>query len=35
VLADGAEVDAAVRAQADERVDGTDGVLHLMRALVA
>ena len=34
VLADGAEVDAAVRAQADEAVDGTDGVLHLMRTLV-
>lgn len=35
VLADGAEVDAAVRAQADEAVHGTDGVLQLMRALVS
>lgn len=34
VLADGAEVDAAVRAQADEAVHGTDGVLQLMRALI-
>ncbi|MGA0067841.1 MAG: trehalose-phosphatase [Miltoncostaeaceae bacterium] len=35
VLADGAEVDATVRAQADGAVDGTDGVLRLMRDLVA
>lgn len=35
VLADGPEVDAGVRAQADEVVDGTDGVLALMAALAA
>ena len=35
VLADGPEVDARVRAQADEAVPGTDGALALMRALAA
>lgn len=34
VLADGPEVDPAVRAQADDAVPGTDGVLQLMRALI-
>lgn len=33
VLADGPEVDPAVRAQADSVVDGTEGVLALMRML--
>lgn len=33
VLADGPEVDPGVRAQADATVDGTDGVLDLMRML--
>ncbi len=33
VLADGPEVDPAVRAQADATVDGTDGVLGLMQML--
>ena len=33
VLADGPEVDPAVRAQADHAVAGTDGVIALMRAL--
>jgi len=35
VLADGPEVDAQLRAQADEAVPGTDGALALMRALAA
>lgn len=33
VVADGPEVDPAVRAQADAAVEGTDGVLDLMRML--
>ncbi len=35
VLADGPEVDPAVRGQADDAVPGTEGVLALMRSLAA